>query len=338
MIRWGIIGLGNIANKFAESIKEVNNSKLIAIGSSTQKKLLKFGNKYNIQNIYRFDSYEKLLECKEIDAVYISTINTSHAKLIIKSIKAGKNILCEKPTTINFKEAKKVFNLLEKNKVFFAEAIPYRFHPQTKIITNTIMKGEIGKVQSVEIKFGFAVSKLLQFLSPNNRLFNTLGGGAILDTGCYCTSFALLMAKLINKNSDLSKFKLTNVSGTINRKAVEDLACAKIIFKNGLEAKVETSFRKKMENNVIINGTSGKMIIPNPWFPEKTTYIEVHSKFKNYKKKIKSKYSSRANMINVASDLIKKKLREGNYPLMSWKDSINNMKIINKWRDILRKA
>ena len=87
MIRWGIIGLGNIANKFAESIKEVNNSKLIAIGSSTQKKLLKFGNKYNIHNIYRFDSYQKLLECKEVDAVYISTINTSHAKLIIKSIK-----------------------------------------------------------------------------------------------------------------------------------------------------------------------------------------------------------------------------------------------------------
>ena len=93
-----------------------------------------------------------------------------------------------------------------------------------------------------------------------------------------------------------------------------------------------------MENNVIINGTSGKMIISNPWFPEKTTYIEVHNKFKNYKKKIKSKYSSRANMINVTSDLIKKKLREGNYPLMSWQDSINNMKIINKWRDILRKV
>ena len=58
----------------------------------------------------------------------------------------------------------------------------------------------------------------------------------------------------------------------------------------------------------------------------------------NYLEEINSKYSSRANTINVASDLIKKKLREGNYPLMSWKDSINNMKIINKWRDILRKA
>ena len=338
MIRWGVIGIGNIAEKFAESIKEVDNSKLIAIASSKQKKLINFGNKYNIQNSYRFNTYDSLLECKEVDAVYIATINISHFDLIVKSINAGKNILCEKPMTVNFQEASKVFNLLKSNNLFFAEAMPYRFHPQTKVITDIIKQGEIGEIKSVEIKFGFAVSRLLQFFSPKNRLFNSIGGGAILDTGCYCTSFALLMAKLVNNNSDLSMFKLTNVSGTINRKKVEDLASAKIIFKNGLEANIETSFIKKMKNDVVINGTNGEIIIPNPWFPEKISNIEVHNKSTSYTKEIRSAHSSRANIIKVVSDLIEKNLKEGLYPLMSWDDSINNMKIINQWKDILNKT
>ena len=146
------------------------------------------------------------------------------------------------------------------------------------------------------------------------------------------------MAKLVNNNSDLSMFKLTNVSGTINRKKVEDLASAKIIFKNGLEANIETSFIKKMKNDVVINGTNGEIIIPNPWFPEKISNIEVHNKSTSYTKEIRSAHSSRANIIKVVSDLIEKNLKEGLYPLMSWDDSINNMKIINQWKDILNKT
>ena len=338
MIRWGIIGIGNIAEKFAQCMKEVDNSLLIAIASSKPKKLVKFGNKHNILKSHRFDSYKKLLKCKEVDIVYIATPNTSHSHLLKESIKAKKNVLCEKPITINSGEASEIIDLLKKNKVFFTEAFPYRFHPQTKAITEIIKKGEIGSVKSIDIKFGFAVSRFLQFLSPHNRLFNKEGGGAILDTGCYCTSFALLIAKLFNKGSDLSNFKLSNITGTLNRKSVEDFACAKIIYKNGLEANLETSFRKKMENNIIINGTEGKLIIPNPWFPEKNSFIEIYSGFKNYKKEIKSEYSSRANIISITSEMLKKNFLEGTYPLMSWEDSCINMKIIDQWKDPFKKG
>ena len=138
MVRWGILGLGKIAEKFAEAIQEVENAELIAISSLENKKLNFFGKKHNIVEKYRFNTYENLLNCDEVDAVYIATLNNTHAELIIKSAKAKKNILCEKPMSLNYKEAIEVFNQLKKSKVFFSEAFAYRYHPQTEIITNLI--------------------------------------------------------------------------------------------------------------------------------------------------------------------------------------------------------
>ena len=335
MIKWGIIGLGTTADRFAESLAKVENSELIAISSSKEKKLNFFGKKYKIQNSYRFNDYENLLKCTKINAIYISTINTAHFEMIEKSIKYDKNILCEKPVTTNSKELEKIILKLNEKKLFFSEAMSYRFHPQTKVITEIIRAGEIGKIISADITFGFAVSKLLQFLSPNNRLFDKLGGGTILDTGCYCTSFALLLANLLNKNFDTLTFKFTEVSATYNRKKVEDFAKAKVIFNNDFEANLQTSFKKKLENNVVIYGSEGKIIISNPWFPEKKSFIDIQNKHKNYRKIINSDYSCRVNIIKTISNLINDHQKEATFPFMSWKDSVYNMKMIDEWKKIV---
>ena len=286
MIKWGIIGLGTIADKFAESLTEIENAELIAISSSKVKKLNHFGKKYKIKDIYKFNnSRRKILECDNIDAIYIATVNTSHYEIIQKAIDFEKNILCEKPVTINSNEFEKIiFKLKEKN-YFFGSHV-YRFHPQTKAIKEIIRAGEIGNIISADIKFGFAISKLLQYISPNNRLFDKLGGGTILDTGCYCTSFALLLANLIDTSSEPIKFNFSDVSATINRWNVEDFAKAKVILKIISQQTYKLHLKKKMENNVIIYGTSGKIIIPNPWFPEKNSFIEVQKmNLKNIEKK-----------------------------------------------------
>ena len=336
MIKWGIIGLGTIADKFAETLIEIENAELIAISSSKVKKLDQFGKRYKIKDIYKFNNYQKILECDDIDAIYIATVNTSHYKIIQKAIEFGKNILCEKPVTINSYEFEKIVLKLKEKKLFFSEAMPYRFHPQTKVIIEIIRAGEIGHIISADIVFGFAINKLLQFISPNNRLFDELGGGTILDTGCYCTSFALLLANLIDSPSESIKFNFSDVSATINRRNVEDFAKAKVIFKNNFVANLQTSFKKKMQNNVIIYGTSGKIIIPNPWFPEKNSFIEVQNKFKKYREEIKSYYSPRAFIIETVSNLIKNNHREAQFPLMSWKDSLDNMKMIDEWKKLIK--
>ena len=96
MINWGIIGLGNIAHTFAEAIKEISACNLKGIASLNKSKLGKFGEKYNIGERYSFNSYDELINCEEIDALYIATLNNTHKDLIIKSVEARKNILCEK--------------------------------------------------------------------------------------------------------------------------------------------------------------------------------------------------------------------------------------------------
>ena len=335
MIKWGIIGLGTIADKFAESLTEIENAELIAISSSKVKKLNHFGKKYKIKDIYKFNNSQKILECDNIDAIYIATVNTSHYEIIQKAIEFEKNILCEKPVTINSNEFEKIIFKLKEKKLFFSEAMSFRFHPQTKVIIEIIRAGEIGNIISADIKFGFAISKLLQYISPNNRLFDKLGGGTILDTGCYCTSFALLLANLIDTSLEPIKFNFSDVSATINRRNVEDFAKAKVIFKNNFVANLQTSFKKKMENNVIIYGTSGKIIIPNPWFPEKNSFIEVQNKFKKYRKEIKSYSSPTALTIETVSNLIKDNQREALFPFMSWKDSLDNMKMIDEWKKLV---
>ena len=119
MINWGIIGLGNMATKFAESITEVENASLKAIASRDINRLNGFGDRFNINKKYRFNSYDEILNCGLIDSVYISTLNNTHADIIIKTAKARKNILCEKPATTNYKDAKKVFEILSKADIFF---------------------------------------------------------------------------------------------------------------------------------------------------------------------------------------------------------------------------
>ena len=137
MINWGVIGLGYMAKMFASSISGVKNSRLLAISSNSSLKLLKFGKKFDIERKYRFGNYNEILNCKEINAIYISTINNSHYDLIEKCIKAKKNILCEKPITMNFKDTLSIFEKLKKTDLFFMEALPYRAHPITSFLIKT---------------------------------------------------------------------------------------------------------------------------------------------------------------------------------------------------------
>ena len=129
-MNWGIIGLGNMAKRFAESIKTLNDTKLIGVCSSSFFKRKKFGYRFNIKNKYQFKNSNDIFKCDQIENIYISTLNNSHHELILKAIDSGKNILCEKPMTMNYVEALEVSRKLETSKVFFMEAIAYRSHPQ----------------------------------------------------------------------------------------------------------------------------------------------------------------------------------------------------------------
>ena len=328
MINWGIIGLGRMASRFANAIGEVENANLLGIASKSIDKLKNFGEEHNIENNYRFNNYDEILNCNKINSIYISTLNNTHADIIIKAARAKKNILCEKPVTTNYLDVVKVFEELNKSKVFFLEAIAYRTHPQTQFVINKINEGEIGEIKTIDSTFGFSHRKL----DPQSRLFNPkLGGGAILDVGCYPVSFSCLIANVKSKDG-LVEPKLLDVAGSLCSTGVEECAYATLEFNNQITARIGAAIRLNMKNQTLIKGTKGSILINTPWLPEKKSLVEIKTSKGYYKSFVNSKKSIFANQIYVVSKLISDNKKEGEFPAMNWKDTINNMHILENWK------
>jgi len=119
MVKWGIVGLGNMAHKFAQSINEVDNAQLSGIASLNKNRLSAFKNNFGINEEDAFLDYLELIKSNKIDAIYISTLKNSHLDLIIKCAENKKDILCEKPITLNYEDAKKAQKIIKENKVIF---------------------------------------------------------------------------------------------------------------------------------------------------------------------------------------------------------------------------
>jgi dihydrodiol dehydrogenase / D-xylose 1-dehydrogenase (NADP) len=326
MIRWGIIGLGNMAQKFAQSIKENNNAKLIAISSLNSEKLKTFKNEFQIDKSLSFDNYNDLIKCTEIDAIYIATLNNTHLDLIKLCAENKKNILCEKPMSLNIEEAKIAANFIKKFDVIFYEALAYTSHIQTKTFIDLINNNEIGEILSANATFGFKVKRV----KAKSRIFNKLlGGGAILDIGCY--PFSLI--NLIFKNDKNINFKSTKGSFAIT--GVDDSAEANLIIGNKISSNIKISFKENLDNKVVINGKSGSLTLSNPWLPELKSFIQIDHANSNYKKFITSEKTVFGNQIQNVSTKIKEKKMNEDF-LVDIESSLEIMKNLTIWSNLIK--
>ena len=322
MIKWGVIGTGHMANIFAESIQEIDNAKLVAVSSRTKKSLEIFGDRFNIMKNFRFISNEEICASEDINAIYISTLNNTHFDLIKLCAVNKKNILCEKPFCLNLNEAKELKKIIITNKVMFFEAIAYLSHPQTDRIIDLVNNNEIGEIISIESTFGFKVRKI----DPESRLFNKkLGGGVILDVGCYPMSFISLFLK--NRN----KIFFNKVEGEICHTNVDIAASANITINDKIECKITISLKEYFKNNSIIKGTKGNMIIGFPWLPEKKVFFEVYNKSRYYKNFVHSELSVYANQIKNVSNEFLKNNYDNNSRLFDISKSLANMIQLDHW-------
>ena len=322
MIKWGVIGTGHMANIFAESIQEIDNAKLVAVSSRTKKSLEIFGDRFNIMKNFRFISNEEICASEDINAIYISTLNNTHFDLIKLCAVNKKNILCEKPFCLNLNEAKELKKIIITNKVMFFEAIAYLSHPQTDKIIDLINNNEIGEIISIESTFGFKVRKI----DPESRLFNKkLGGGVILDVGCYPMSFISLFLK--NRN----RIFFNKVEGEICHTNVDIAASANITINDKIECKITISLKEYFKNNSIIKGTKGNMIIGFPWSPEKKVFFEVYNKSRYYKNFVHSELSVYANQIKNVSNEFLKNNNDNKSRLSDISKSLANMTQLDHW-------
>jgi len=334
-VNWGIIGLGTIASKFADAFKSSRNAKLLAISSKNKDKIKYFKEKFNIHNNYCFNNYEDLLNSKDIDIVYIALPNSLHFEWISKCIKNKKKILVEKPAVLNFKEINIIKNKL--GNVFFAEGFMYIYHPQILKVLNLIEEGRIGKLISMESNFGidimtknfffgFSVKKKI---SKKNRLFNKeLGGGAILDLGCYPVSFSSLIGSF-NLNNKYEKINIKNIKKEIGKTGVDLNSSAELYFDSGFKSTIRASFTENLGQKSIIVGSEGNIILHNTWTPG-NSIIEVKAK-KNEKFHIEGAKNIYIYEIEALSKYIIENKNKPDFPGLNLEDTLRNTKILDEW-------
>ena len=336
-VNWGIIGLGKIALKFAEGFKNIDNAKLLGISSKDNEKLKKFKEDFKIENNFCFNNYENLLECKDIDIIYIALPNSLHHEWIIKCIEKEKKILVEKPATLNFSQMKDVQNKLLNKNLLFTEAFMYRYHPQIIEVIKLIRGNVIGKLISMESFFGMDILtkknlfgfKKIKKLNKDSRLYNKdLGGGAILDLGCYPVSISQFIASLI-PDINCNNIKVLNKKKEIGSTGVDLDSYAELQFDNKFKSKIGASFTKNLGKGTRIIGEKGELLIENTWHGD-PSIIKIKGE-KSHELNVKCNKNIYSYEIRNISKSVLENKKESIYPGMSLVETLLNMKILDEW-------
>lgn len=186
-IKWGILGTGSIARQFAEGLKVLPDAELLAVGSRAQASADAFGDRFQIPR--RYGSYEALARDPDVHVVYVATPHPMHHPNALLCLDAGKAVLCEKPFTINQREAAEVVGCARAKGLFLMEAMWTRFLPTLNQTRAWLAKGVIGEPLMVRSDFGFRAE-----VNKESRLFALeYGGGGLLDVGIYPISLAAMV-------------------------------------------------------------------------------------------------------------------------------------------------
>ncbi len=262
-IKWGIIGLGNIADKFAQDLNLHSESILYGVASRDITKANIFKSKHNAYTA--FDSYEKLAKCKDIDVIYIATPHVFHYENTMLCLNEGKAVLCEKPFSMNAIQSKKMIDLAKSKNVFLMEAIWTVLMPSTDKLLELIDNNIIGKIKSIDANFGFdAIPRKVE------RLFsNKLGGGSLLDIGIYPILLCQLVLGVPNKIEAKANIDENNV----------DIEFEGKLFYNDVKiANVKSSLLEKTSTEAIIVGTKGSIRMTAPFHHTKKIILSVDGK------------------------------------------------------------
>ncbi|MEO6609298.1 MAG: aldo/keto reductase [Aestuariivirga sp.] len=332
LTRWGIIGPGQIAHNFADGLREATSGKLVAIASRDAGRRQKFGDQYGIAVDKRYSTYDAIVADLEVDAIYISTLNPSHAEISVMALRHGKAVVCEKPAGMNAGEVTAVVEVAAQEKRFFMEAFMYRCHPQIARLVQIIKSGEIGDVHHIKATFGFSSKR-----NPSSRLYDpALGGGGILDIGCYPVSAARLVAGAA-MGRDFDNPISVKAVGTIGPTGVDEIAYGVLKFSSGIIAEIAGSVTREMENAVVVTGARGTIKLPTPWTPGRNAgpsdaTIEVTIDGKTRVEEIRSHHHLFAFEAELASTAIAEGKLQAVGPAMTHLDSIGNAETLDRWR------
>jgi len=245
--KWGIIGPGRIAFKFAEAVSEIEYATVYAIASRSTKDPEKLKGAFSVEKCY--DTYEALAADPQVDAIYIATPHRFHHQNVILCLEAGKPVLCEKSFTTNANEAEELVNLSRSKDIFLMEALWTRFLPIYEQVRKWLDAGKIGDITQVTSTLGFVAPRNLE-----DRLLNIeLAGGTVLDLGVYNSALSQWVYQA-------SPQKIAAV-GYLGETGIDETVSAIYTYGNGATAQFTCTFLSKSFDQLTISGTKGSIVI-----------------------------------------------------------------------------
>lgn len=318
-IRWGILGTGRIARKFASDLKLAEGCELVAAGSSTPESANKFREEFPVK--YSHDNYYDLVNNPEVDVIYIATPHSMHHEHALLCLNHGKAVLCEKAFALNGSQAAEMIDTAREKKVFLMEALWTKFQPHYNKLQELLAQGLLGDIRVMLVNFGF---KPTAPVPP--RLFDpALGGGTLLDIGIYNVFITL---SVLGKPDHIDAVMTPAPTGV-------DEQCAVLFrYNNGAMAQLFSTFATNLATEADIGGTEGRIRLT-------TRFYEPSSTFELYRGRVDSReiipipkqpgfgYQHEARHVN---DCLRKGLMES--PVMTFADTLLLMQTLDKIRAI----
>ena len=223
-------------------MRESSTVSIVAVASRTLPKAQSFAAEFGIARA--LGSYDALLADPDVVAVYIPLPNSMHAEWALRAIAAGKHVLCEKPLVTSPDDARRMFEAARQRGVYLVEAYPYLAQPQTRKLRELLRERAVGELKLIQAHFGFTVGSLSAI-----RLDAALGGGALMDAGCYPTSLVRIVAgERPRRVHAVARWGDTNVDRSL---------VATCEFANGLLAQISCSFDTAMHRRAFVAGSDG---------------------------------------------------------------------------------
>ena len=259
-VHWGILSTARINDKFIVGCAQSDALTVTAVASRDEERARLYADEHGIERAH--GSYDSLLADPGVDAVYISLPNSMHLEWTERALRAGKHVLCEKPLSRRADAVASAFALAQREGLLLMEAFMYRHNPQTERMVELVRTGAIGRLRLISAAFSFGIED-----GANVRMSAELGGGALMDVGCYCVNAARLLA---GEPERVSALQVTGGDG------VDVVFTGTMAFADGVSAHFDAGLVLAARDSLEVVGERGSLFLDDPWHC-RTPVIEVRT-------------------------------------------------------------
>lgn len=313
-LKWGILGTGNIAKKFAAALPESETGQLVAAGSRGLESAQAFADEFGGRAVA---GYQALVEDEEVEAVYLALPNGLHKDWSIAAMRADKDVLCEKPIAMNAADAELMFAVAEETGRTLIEAFMYRAHAQSEKLVEAVRSGEIGELRLMRSNFSFP-----RKISPADaRLLPEQGGGALMDVGCYCVHLARQLAG--------SEPREVKAVAHLHPMGVDDYASGTLKFSDDFLVTFTCGMGVGSDGGTHVAGTEGRISVDRFWLCQDEGFEILSSTGESLRRVA---VEDERPLYAVEADAFAAAVSGAAPPWISAADSIGNMRVLDALR------